>query len=51
MSTFSILPAPKVSETVVEPYHAMLSLHQLVDNSDLTVCIDNEALCVASTSI
>ncbi|KAL1751391.1 Tubulin/FtsZ, GTPase domain-containing protein [Schizophyllum commune] len=44
MSTFSILPAPKVSETVVEPYNAMLSLHQLVDNSDLTVCIDNEAL-------
>ncbi|KAL1690666.1 Tubulin/FtsZ, GTPase domain-containing protein [Schizophyllum commune] len=44
MSTFSILPSPKVSETVVEPYNAMLSMHQLVDNSDLTICIDNEAL-------
>ncbi|KAL0945420.1 hypothetical protein HGRIS_000912 [Hohenbuehelia grisea] len=44
MATFSILPSPKVSETVVEPYNALLSLHQLVDHSDLTFCIDNEAL-------
>ncbi|KAJ7690050.1 beta-tubulin 2 [Mycena rosella] len=44
LATFSILPSPKVSETVVEPYNAMLSMHQLVDNGDLTVCIDNEAL-------
>ncbi|EIM90961.1 beta-tubulin 2 [Stereum hirsutum FP-91666 SS1] len=44
MATFSILPSPKLSETVVEPYNAMLSVHQLVENSDLTVCIDNEAL-------
>ncbi|KAK1221956.1 Tubulin beta-2 chain, partial [Marasmius sp. AFHP31] len=44
LSTFSILPSPKVSETVVEPYNAMLSIHQLLDTSDLTICIDNEAL-------
>ncbi|KAF8150936.1 beta-tubulin 2 tubb2 [Crassisporium funariophilum] len=44
IATFSILPSPKVSETVVEPYNAMLSVHQLVDNGDLTICIDNEAL-------
>ncbi|TFK50215.1 beta-tubulin 2 [Heliocybe sulcata] len=44
LATFSILPAPKVSETVVEPYNALLSIHQLVENSDMTVCIDNEAL-------
>ncbi|KAJ3560004.1 hypothetical protein NP233_g11113 [Leucocoprinus birnbaumii] len=44
LATFSILPSPKVSETVVEPYNALLSLNQLVDNGDLTVCIDNEAL-------
>ncbi|KAJ3515924.1 hypothetical protein NLJ89_g1452 [Agrocybe chaxingu] len=44
MATFSILPSPKVSETVVEPYNALLSVHQLVDSSDLTICIDNEAL-------
>ncbi|KAJ7746284.1 beta-tubulin 2 [Mycena metata] len=44
LATFSILPSPKVSETVVEPYNAMLSVHQLVETSDLTICIDNEAL-------
>ena len=26
----------------------MLSLHQLVENGDLTFCLDNEALCVIS---
>ncbi|OBZ72040.1 Tubulin beta-2 chain [Grifola frondosa] len=44
LSTFSILPSPKVSETVVEPYNALLSIHQLTENSDMTMCIDNEAL-------
>ncbi|TFK22749.1 beta-tubulin 2 tubb2 [Coprinopsis marcescibilis] len=44
VSTYSIFPSPKVSETVVEPYNALLSIHQLVENSDLTFCIDNEAL-------
>ncbi|CUS12478.1 unnamed protein product [Tuber aestivum] len=58
MSTFSVVPSPKVSDTVVEPYNATLSIHQLVspgngdstidlksvENSDETFCIDNEAL-------
>merc|ERR1719445_2140273 len=35
---------PKVSDTVVEPYNATLSVHQLVENTDETFCIDNEAL-------
>merc|ERR1712037_819062 len=30
--------------TVVEPYNATLSVHQLVENTDETYCIDNEAL-------
>ncbi len=34
----------QVSDTVVEPYNATLSVHQLVENSDETFCIDNEAL-------
>lgn len=42
--TFSIVPSPKVSDTVVEPYNATLSLNQLIENSDETFCIDNEAL-------
>ncbi|KAJ3295734.1 Tubulin beta chain (Beta tubulin) [Borealophlyctis nickersoniae] len=44
LCTFSIVPSPKVSDTVVEPYNATLSVHQLVENSDETFCIDNEAL-------
>ena len=32
MATFSVMPSPKVSDTVVEPYNATL------------MCIDNEAL-------
>ncbi|KAJ9117452.1 hypothetical protein QFC22_004302 [Naganishia vaughanmartiniae] len=35
---------PKVSDTVVEPYNAILSTHNLVENTDITVCLDNEAL-------
>ncbi|XP_017365916.1 tubulin beta chain [Cebus imitator] len=30
MNTFSVVPSPKVSDTVVEPYNATLSVHQLV---------------------
>ena len=44
MATFSVVPSPKVSEVVVEPYNATLSIHQLLENSDETFCIDNEAL-------
>jgi len=44
MCTFSVVPSPKVSDTVVEPYNATLSVHQLVENSDEVFCIDNEAL-------
>ena len=44
MNTFSVVPSPKVSDTVVEPYNATLSVHQLVENTDETFCIDNEAL-------
>ncbi|KAL0809121.1 hypothetical protein ABMA28_012745 [Loxostege sticticalis] len=44
VNTFSVMPSPKVSDTVVEPYNATLSVHQLVENTDETFCIDNEAL-------
>ncbi|XP_077415685.1 tubulin beta-4B chain-like isoform X5 [Vanacampus margaritifer] len=36
MNTFSVVPSPKVSDTVVEPYNATLSIHQLVENTDET---------------
>ncbi|EEA08357.1 tubulin beta chain, putative [Cryptosporidium muris RN66] len=44
VQTFSVLPSPKVSDTVVEPYNATLSIHQLVENSDAVQVVDNEAL-------
>jgi len=44
MCAFSVVPSPKVSDTVVEPYNATLSVHQLLENTDEVMCIDNEAL-------
>jgi len=44
MCTYSVVPSPKVSDTVVEPYNATLSVHQLVENADEVCVIDNEAL-------
>jgi tubulin beta len=44
METFSVFPSLKVSDIVVETYNATLSVHQLVENSDEVMVIDNEAL-------
>lgn len=44
MLTFSVVPSPKVSDSVVEPYNATLSIHQLVENTDEVMVLDNEAL-------
>merc|ERR1712113_258361 len=44
LCTFSVYPSPKVSDTVVEPYNAVLSSHQLLEYADETFVIDNEAL-------
>jgi len=44
MVTYSVYPSPKVSDTVVEPYNTLLSIHQLIENVDEVVVLDNEAL-------
>lgn len=44
INTYSIIPSEKVSETVVEPYNAILSLNEMISNTDEAICIDNEAL-------
>ena len=44
METFSVIPSSKVSDRVVEPYDAVLSFHQLVENTDVCFLMDNEAL-------
>ena len=43
-SSISILPSPKVSDIVVEPYNSLLALDQLIEWSDEVFCMDNEAL-------
>eukprot|EP01083_Nonionella_stella_P099454 279639_1 len=42
--TATMYPSPKVSGVVVQPYNATLSIHQLLENSDETFVIYNEAL-------
>jgi len=44
VNSFSIVPSPKVSDTVVEPYNAVLTLQHLIQSTDEVYCIDNEAL-------
>ncbi|XP_032231891.2 tubulin beta chain isoform X2 [Nematostella vectensis] len=44
LSSVSVFPSPRVSEIVVEPYNAALSVHQLLETTDEVFCIDNEAL-------
>jgi len=41
---FEIYPAPKISTCIVEPYNAMLSTHWLLDHTEVSVLLDNEAL-------
>ena len=44
MLTFQVFASPKVFETVVEPYNATLTVHQLVENIDECMVLDNESL-------
>ena len=44
MNTFSVVPSPKVSDTVVEPYNTTMYIHKLVENMDETYYINNVAL-------
>lgn len=32
------------ADIVIEPYNAVLTIHQLIENTDATFCLDNEAL-------
>merc|ERR1712038_1027369 len=41
---FEIYPAPKISTCIVEPYNAMLSTHWLLDHTEVSVLLDNEAI-------
>ncbi|KAM7537679.1 hypothetical protein Aperf_G00000064783 [Anoplocephala perfoliata] len=43
-NNFTVYPSPKVSDVVVEPYNSIFSIDYLIENGDLTVILDNEAL-------
>uniref|UniRef100_A0A0V0J9W1 Tubulin beta chain n=1 Tax=Schistocephalus solidus TaxID=70667 RepID=A0A0V0J9W1_SCHSO len=51
LNNFTVIPSPKVSDVVVEPYNAIFSLDYLIDNSDETVILDNEALYSICTNV
>ncbi|KAI1357587.1 putative tubulin beta chain-like protein [Xylaria arbuscula] len=44
IATFSVLPSPKLSDVVIEPYNTTLSMHHLIENCNKTFIFDNEAL-------
>jgi tubulin alpha len=42
--SFTVTPAPLVATAVLEPYNHVLSSHSLLEHTDYTFCLDNEAL-------
>merc|ERR1712173_414993 len=44
MGGFEIYLAPKISTCIVEPYNAMLSTHWLLDHTEVSLILDNEAI-------
>merc|ERR1712118_159597 len=42
--SFTLYPSPQVSTAVVEPYNCVLSTHGLLEHSDVSFMVDNEAL-------
>jgi tubulin alpha len=41
---FEIYPSPNMSTCVVEPYNALLTTHWLLDHTEISVILDNEAI-------
>jgi len=41
---FSVYPAPKMSNSVVEPYNSVLTTHTTLEHSDCSFMVDNEAI-------
>merc|ERR1712154_443155 len=41
---FSVYPSPTLSDVVVEPYNAVLSVNELIECADQSYTLDNEAL-------
>ena len=41
---FELYPSPTLSTAVVEPYNALLSTHWLLDHTEVSLLLDNEAI-------
>jgi len=41
---FEVYPSPTISTCVVEPYNALLTTHWLLDHTEISVLLDNEAV-------
>jgi len=41
---FEIYPSPSISTCIVEPYNGLLATHWLLDHTDVSLILDNEAL-------
>jgi tubulin alpha len=41
---FTVFPSPEVATSVVEPYNSVLSTHFLLEHTDISVILDNEAV-------
>ena len=42
--SFTVWACPQIATAVVEPYNTVLCVHSLLDHTDLTIMMDNEAL-------
>merc|ERR1711941_118424 len=41
---FEVYPSPTISTCVVEPYNALLTTHWLLDHTEISMLLDNEAI-------
>jgi len=41
---FELYPAPSISTCIVEPYNGLLSTHWLLDHTEVSLVLDNEAM-------
>jgi len=48
---FEIYPAPSISTCIVEPYNGLLSTHWLLDHTEVSLVLDNEALYHIATGL
>jgi len=48
---FEIYPAPSISTCIVEPYNGLLSTHWLLDHTEVSLVLDNEALYTICTAL